>query len=126
MVGPRGMILVVNQHGDSWSLPKGHIEKGEDGVAAARREIDEEAGVDRLRYVDTLGSYERFRIGLGGGEDRSELKSIKMYLFTTDLHALQPKDPKIPEARWMDKEEVAELLTHPRDKEFFRSVLNRL
>lgn len=126
MVGPRGMILVVNQHGDSWSLPKGHLERGEDHLSAARREVDEEAGVDRLRYVDALGSYERYRIGLGGGEDRSELKSIEMYLFTTDLQALQPKDPKIPEARWVDKEEVAELLTHPRDKEFFRSVLTRL
>ena len=31
-------VLVVNQRGLSWSLPKGHIEEGEDALDAARRE----------------------------------------------------------------------------------------
>ena len=29
-------VLVVSQQGISWSLPKGHIEVGEDAVTAAR------------------------------------------------------------------------------------------
>ena len=28
-------VLVVSQHGDSWSLPKGHIDQGEDALTAA-------------------------------------------------------------------------------------------
>ena len=37
-----GKILVVSQRGTSWSLPKGHIEQGEDALQASRREIQEE------------------------------------------------------------------------------------
>ena len=33
-----GRILVVNQRGNSWSLPKGHIEPGEEKLAAAIRD----------------------------------------------------------------------------------------
>lgn len=49
-------ILVVNQHGESWSLPKGHIEKGETAIEAARREIDEESGITELELVRELGT----------------------------------------------------------------------
>ena len=46
-----GQVLVVNQRGRSWSLPKGHIEKGESILEAARREIYEESGVKKLKFV---------------------------------------------------------------------------
>jgi 8-oxo-dGTP pyrophosphatase MutT (NUDIX family) len=38
-----GEVLVVSQHGTSWSLPKGHIEDDEDAMTAARRETEEES-----------------------------------------------------------------------------------
>lgn len=118
-----GRVLVVSQHGTSWSLPKGHIEEGEDALAAARREIYEESGVSRLEFVRELGSYERYRIGKDGGEDPSELKTIQLFLFRTAETALAPLDAENPEARWVEPEEVAGLLTHPKDKEFFLSAV---
>lgn len=115
----RGQILVVNQNGTSWSLPKGHIEEGEDAPSAARREIYEEAGIRDLTLIRQLGSYQRFRIGRDGGEDESELKTIVMFLFETSETELSPGDVENPEARWVDRGEVAGLLTHPKDAEFF-------
>jgi len=114
-----GRVLVVSQNGTSWSLPKGHIEAGEDALAAARREIYEEAGIRDLTLIRHLGDYERFRIGRDGGEDESELKTIHMFLFETSETELSPVDVENPEARWVDGEEVAGLLTHPKDAEFF-------
>ena len=38
-------IAIVNQNYDSWSLPKGHIDKGETAIDAAIREIYEETGI---------------------------------------------------------------------------------
>jgi len=35
-------------------------------------------------------------------------------------------DSENPEARWVQKELVAELLTHPKDKEFFFSIINKI
>ncbi len=121
-----GLVLVVNQKGNSWSLPKGHIDEGEDEMTAARREVVEESGISELQLLRPLGSYDRYRISLDGGDDLSELKTIHMFLFTTTQMTLAPQDPENPEARWVDRNEVADLLTHRKDKEFFTSVLPQL
>ena len=118
-----GLILVVSQYGTSWSLPKGHIEAGEDRLAAARREIREESGVSQLDYVTDLGSYQRYRLSPTGGEDPSESKIIHMFLFNTTEDKLCPLDPANPEARWVEKTMVAQLLTHPEDREFFLKAI---
>ena len=123
MLNAKGQVLVVNQNGNSWSLPKGHIDQGEKPLDAAKREIYEESGVNTLEYIKDLGSYTRYKISLSGGDDPSELKKIHLFLFKTDRKILKPIDPQNPEARWVEKEKVEELLTHPKDKKFFRKVI---
>ena len=99
VLNARGEVLVVNQNGNSWSLPKGHLDPGETPLQAARREIDEESGVTDLTLVRELGFYQRHKIGKDGGEDLSEMKTLFMFFFTTRQEALSPKDAKNPEAR---------------------------
>jgi ADP-ribose pyrophosphatase YjhB (NUDIX family) len=123
VLNKKGQVLVVNQRGKSWSLPKGHLEEGEDTLAAAHREIYEESGLRDLKFVKPLGSYERMRIGKDGGEDGEELKKLTFFLFEAGDEELKPVDPDNPEARWVDRDQVASLLTHPKDREFFIQVL---
>lgn len=119
-----GNVVVVNTNGDSWSLPKGHIEEGESAETAAMREIAEESGITDLELVRELGTYRRYRIGRGGkGNDVTNQKIIAMFLFRTTQHQLAPRDPMHPEARWVSAERVADLLTHPKDKAFFQGVM---
>lgn len=124
VINKEGQVLVVSQNGNSWSLPKGHIDPGEDKLQAATREIYEESGIKDLKLVKEFPSYERYRIGLDGGEDKSETKTIYMFLFKTNDEKLKPIDPQNPEARWVEKEKVVDLLTHKKDKEFFLSIIN--
>ena len=126
VINKKGEVLVVSQHGMSWSLPKGHLDEGEDALTAAKREIFEESGIGDLTLVRDLGFYERSRIGLDRAEDLSELKKIHMFLFRTNETVLNPMDPANPEARWVAKEKVAELLTHKKDKLFFESIWKSL
>ena len=119
-------VLVVNQSHTSWSLPKGHLDPGETALEAARREIREESGISELKLIRELGTYQRYKIKLGGGDDKSELKVIAFFLFETAQTALEPTDPHNPEARWVKKEEVAGLLTHAKDKEFFIKIAKTL
>ncbi len=127
VIGPGNKVLVVNQNGDSWSLPKGHLEPGEDEESAATREIFEESGIQDVHILEKLGEYERGRIGIGGvGENLNQMKHITMYLCITNQTELSPIDPENPQAEWMSIQEVADRLTHPKDKEFFHSVTPRL
>jgi 8-oxo-dGTP pyrophosphatase MutT (NUDIX family) len=126
VLNTKGQVLVVNQRGMSWSLPKGHIDEGENELGAAKREIYEESGISELVYVRRLGSYERSRIGKHGGEDGAEKKHLTFFLFRTSQETLKPIDPDNPEARWVDPDKVADLLTHPKDREFFSACLGVL
>lgn len=127
VLNPLNEVAVVSQRGDSWSLPKGHLDPGEDARQAAEREIAEETGITQLAFIRELGSYERYKIGKGGeGEDTNELKRIHMFLYKTLQQALQPTDADNPEAKWVPIEEVSKLLTHPKDKEFFEGIKSAL
>lgn len=121
-----GKIVIVMQNDNSWSLPKGHIDPGETKLQAAKREIYEETGIKKLKYVKKLGTYSRYRIGLHKPENKSELKTITFYHFKTKQKKLCPSDKKNPKAKWVDKKNVTKYLTHKKDKEFFLGILDRI
>lgn len=121
-----GRVLVVNQRGNSWSFPKGHVDAGEGLPEAARREIYEESGVEQLDLIEYLGHYDRPRIGKHGGEDHGEIKTMHFFLFTTLQDELSPKDKDNPEARWVDPDKVEELLTHPLDRAFYNRIIQKI
>jgi 8-oxo-dGTP pyrophosphatase MutT (NUDIX family) len=118
----KGEIVIVNNHGNSWGFPKGHVDEGEELEAAARREVYEETGIANLKFVGMVGEYGRFKTGLGQPDDKSEYKTITMFHFKSEQALLKPLDPENPEARWVKKAEVLELLTNRKDKEFFERI----
>src|SRR3989304_8821278 len=119
VLNTHGQVLLVNQEGFAWTLPKGHIEPNESIIEAAKREIYEESGLTQLEFVRDLGLYERYALGKNGYDDMSEYKTIFMTLFTTEQMDLKPIDSDNPEAKWVDKNKVVSVLTHPKEKEFF-------
>lgn len=123
--------VAVVQQGDgiskSFSLPKGHIEEGETPLDAAQREITEETGLEKLTLIKKLGTYQRHPIAKDAQfEKKDTLNTYTFFLFTTADEILKPRDPENPRAAWMKKEDVAAALTHPKDKEFFLSIMNTL
>jgi ADP-ribose pyrophosphatase YjhB (NUDIX family) len=127
VIGPGNKVLVVNQNGNSWSLPKGHLDNGEDAEEAARREIFEETGIQEIKIIEMLGEYERGRIGVGGiGEILDQPKHITIFLCVTNQAELSPIDPENPEAEWLPIQEVADRLTHPKDKAFFQASVPKI
>jgi ADP-ribose pyrophosphatase YjhB (NUDIX family) len=62
IISPQGLVVITNQDGVVWSLPKGRLEKGEDARMAAAREITEETGITDLEFIKDLGTYSRFKI----------------------------------------------------------------
>jgi len=79
-----------------------------------------------LKLIRELGKYKRYGIGLKEEADKSELKEIAMFLFRTNQEILKPIDPNNPEARWVEKDKVADLLNYRKDKEFFLGIIDKL
>jgi 8-oxo-dGTP pyrophosphatase MutT (NUDIX family) len=124
VVGSDGRVLLVQEYDFYWGLPRGHIEAGESAVQTAKREIYEEAGISSLALVKELGAYERYRFDEHGNENRSELKHITFFLFTTSQVNLQPHDENITAAEWTIPERVAGRFIYHKDIDFYNGCLD--
>ena len=119
-------VAIVSQNHDSWSLPKGHIDPGESKIDAAKRELYEETGIKNAILIKYIGKYGRYKIGLDGQDDKSEHKTIFIYLFKSNQKKLEPIDPHNPEAKWVPYKKVEKKLTHPNDKKFFTKEIKAI
>jgi 8-oxo-dGTP pyrophosphatase MutT (NUDIX family) len=48
---PGGRVFLLLDYGRYWDYPKGHVEKGEDDLTAALRELHEETGIDDAQVL---------------------------------------------------------------------------
>jgi 8-oxo-dGTP pyrophosphatase MutT (NUDIX family) len=127
VLGDHGTIaLVRNRKETKWFFPKGHIEPGETDEEAARREIQEEAGIAGLELLDDLGSYARPHILPDGTYSTEELKDIHMYLFAASAHMELMPTMEIEEAEWISLPRVSESLEDAKDRAWFVSIFERV
>lgn len=104
-------ILLIQDHKDRWTIPKGHIEEGETAQVAARREIGEEAGLHDIDMLGWLGKihfrYRRIdklvlitqqvylmRVKTSGNEIQKEewMNGIKWFKFNEALDLIEYED----------------------------------
>ena len=86
-------ILLIQDSKNRWTIPKGHIEPGENAKQTAVREIGEEAGLKNIEIVSWLGKIHfKYR------------RNTKLVLMTTQIylvHALNKNERPVPE-KWMN------------------------
>lgn len=124
----KGEIALVSQHpsGKSWSFPKGHIERDEKEVEAAKREIYEETGIRVLDFIKDLGSYKRYALNDESKDDQNKPKIIHLFLFSTTQVELKAIDNNIYDAKWFKKEKVAKKLNSAQDREYFLKIIKTI
>lgn len=111
--GPDFEVLMIQDHKDKWTFPKGHVEEGEDPAVAAIRETEEETGLSGLSNPRRLSSIRYFFRDKWGGTDRLIRKVVTYYLLTAPPDA-EPNPPKdrskgyepIAEAAWVKLDEA--------------------
>jgi len=126
VINPDGLIAVVNQGVNLWSLPKGRVEKGETPADAARREVGEETGLSDYMLIRELMSYERTIMDENGNEDPSVIRKITTFLFTTPEYKMNPDGKEIFDVLWVEPREVTKYLRHRVDKEIYAENLNEI
>jgi len=104
----RGTRLLVLRAYKNWDFPKGTIEPGEDALAAAKREVQEETGLAALDYP--FGDEHRETVPYANN------KIARYYLAETDAEKIElPVSPELGrpehhEYRWVSFDEAEDLL----------------
>ena len=104
----RGIRLLLLRAYKNWDFPKGMVEPGEDALAAARREVEEETGLADLDYP--FGDEFKETLPYNGN------KVARYYLAETDAEKIElPVSPELGrpehhEYRWVSFDEAEDLL----------------
>ena len=124
---------IDNKEGDWWQMPQGGVDPGEDLPDAALRELAEETGVkaDQVSIIGRIEEPMRYDLPddllgkLWGGRYRGQEQVWFLARFSGDdadvnLEAHDP--PEFCEYRWVDPEELPELIV-PFKKRIYRAVV---
>lgn len=103
-----------------WDFPKGHIEKGEKEVETVKREVEEEAGLKDIEFIEGFKEWIKYFFRFEG---KNIFKFVIFYLVQT-----KTKDVKISEEHigynWLPYEEALEKLTFKNAKEVLKKAKN--
>jgi ADP-ribose pyrophosphatase YjhB (NUDIX family) len=100
-----------------WSLPKGHLEKGETAEQAAVREVAEETGIHG-RVVAPLGTIDFSFVAA----ERRVHKTVHHFLMYAVDGELSPDDPEVAQVAWIALDELPTRLSYVDE----RRLLERL
>ena len=119
-------FLLVKHQSGHWTFPKGHAEKGESSLAAARRELREETGAANCRLLPRVSFKNRYFFTKTGSRGNKFLvrKDVIYYLgFVSDKKVFVPPGSRdeIAEARWCSLDEAHGFIKF----KTIRSILDR-
>ncbi len=103
---------------DYWDFPKGHLEKGETLEDAAKREIEEETGLKKIKFVDGFKETIKYFFKWQG---KNVLKFVTFFLAET-------KEKKVTISfehigyQWLPFEEAMKKLTFQNSREILKKA----
>ncbi|HVC35859.1 MAG TPA: NUDIX domain-containing protein [Candidatus Dormibacteraeota bacterium] len=102
-------LLLIQDAKNRWTIPKGHVEPGEEPKKTAQREISEETGLEQMRVMNWLGKVNfRYR--------RSQtlvLMTMHIYLVQGlgDTNKLKPED-WLNDIKWLPAHEAIDKIAY--------------
>ena len=112
LVHPGGPLWEKKDAG-AWSIPKGELQQGEDPLAAAKREFEEETGLRlpageliRLESIRQAGGKLVHALAVRGDVDPSSLKSNRFHMQWPPKSGRQAEFPEVDRAAWFSIEEA--------------------
>jgi 8-oxo-dGTP pyrophosphatase MutT (NUDIX family) len=107
------IVLVTSMNTQRWVLPKGNIETGLSPSESAAKEALEEAGVEGIVAVESIGTYQYTKVNQKGGGNRR----VAVYpMAVTSLLSDWP-ERNVRQRKWMTVERAAAAVAEPELKE---------
>ena len=106
--GQRLYLVLRHRNGGHWGFPKGHIEPDEDELVAARREIAEETGIERLRPLPGFRATSTYRFARG---PRPVSKTVVYFLAKAETDRVRLSSEH-SDAAWLAADDAKRRLTY--------------
>jgi 8-oxo-dGTP pyrophosphatase MutT (NUDIX family) len=110
----REVLLILRPKNQDWSLPKGHIEKGESWDAAAQREVKEETGYDTV--ITGFAGYTAYNV-------KSKPKVVFYWHMEPEGECEFEPNHEVLSYEWVSALEAVDRLTYEKDKELLRRLV---
>jgi len=101
-----------------WDLPKGHIEKGEDEIETARREVEEETGLKDIEFIEGFKEWMKYFFKWKG---KNILKFVTFYLAETKIKNVKVSFEHLG-FEWLPFEKALERLTFDNAREILKKA----
>lgn len=102
-------ILLIQDAKNRWTIPKGHVEEGEEPKDTAQREINEETGLQEMKVMNWLGKVNfRYR-----REHTLVLMTMHIYLVQGlgNTNRLHPED-WLSDIQWLPANKAVDLIAY--------------
>tara|TARA_B110000014_G_scaffold233626_1_gene197048 strand:+ start:202 stop:678 length:477 start_codon:yes stop_codon:yes gene_type:complete len=108
----------IDNQKNFWQMPQGGVDKGEDYLTAAYRELEEETSIKNIQLIkelDGLVTYELPKNLLGiiwKGKYRGQKQKwfLMRFLGTDDEINIKTKNPEFLEWKWIDLEKITDVV----------------
>ena len=116
------VLLILHLGGRHWAFPKGHGNEGELAIDSARRELNEETGLDIQELLQDTPLVERYQFHR---KHEIVVKTVQYYpaIVQGTIH-LQPEE--IRDAKWVPLKEATRHLTFKEAKEMCNKLITFL
>lgn len=102
-------LLIKNKRSAHWGFPKGHLEKGESKIDAAKREVLEETGI-HINIHDGFECISKYKV-------RGKIdKMVSIFVGTTDDEHTKIQESEIEDYIWLTYEKALPYLRFCNDK----------
>lgn len=105
-------ILIIKDPKGNWTFPKGLVEKDEEPLDAAKREIKEETGIDKIIFRSDLGDVKYVYTF----KNTFVKKTVHYFLFEL-IKMIKPKPQKeegIKAAKFINFDTASQIINYPK------------
>ena len=119
--------------GDKWQMPQGGVDKGEDFIAAMRRELIEETSIKNIKILKEIQNMYQYELpnNLVGiiwrGKFRGQRQKwfITKFLGKDDEINLDTQHPEFIDWKWIDPKDLPEVIVDFK-KELYLNLLKEI
>lgn len=116
------VLLIQHDAAGHWAFPKGHPEKGEEPRQTAARELQEETGLEVLRYLSHSPFMEKYHFFAKG----QRIEKTVMYFLAEVTGEVALQAEEIKAAKWVPLSEAATHVTFPAAKTICNQVFQSI